>query len=1039
MSEKYKKYRARYKNKEFLKEYGIPPNNVLKTSSKNNTNQIAYDNKKSPNKIKTNRQKNITQNNNYIKIDLNNYKNNNINTKKDSKSLNINIPRTKKIETITIDINKNENKVYNSYRNNNLNTDNNLKKVNFNNYRRANNNNQKNKSNQVVYKKYNLNKNDETGSLSMRRGNDHILTKSSEIRNQSTNEGTIFKNNINNTNRKIINLQRNNISQSKTFDNASNNKNTVNNDYHLLKNNNYNKSINKNNTNVVIKTEPSDNYRKKYNNNINLNKNNNINTIENKHSNDYKRNNFIEYNIDKNNIQINNKNNNNKYLYNEESKDNESMPKQKSIVKYEEQNKKNSDLFIVEKNSFDNFKNNELSDSSNSIVEANFVYKMNSYKDKKDEINIDNEYFKKYINDNKYNKNEKLIKNNNIKTEYNDDFGKIEENVDFRESCIKPSLNLDDYKNNEEENISKLFSIPSSIPEKNINNKIKEHIISDKSSSNNIKNNNNSNSNKNKNINLRNQKEKMFNNNLDIKKDSLNDNHLEDSSHYNMNFYDSGVININSINSNINSNMNSNINSNKNILKKKLNDKNEFHIDNNSSSNSHNYNDYNNYYNNILLNSINDSLIIKNEKEFINLIPNLTFQKFLTSKIKYYMNEDSIPKKFISDCIVEKNLRKIKEAKNLYNNIDLNIVNNFKNKNKHKSNILKEKELELVYPKKIIHTYNKGGEKDESSNEYEIINKKYNRRKILLKEEHEIKKSLLLEENKELMLKINELQQCIDNSKNKMEERDNQIKRYLTTYDKISTENEQIKKKIENLEYELNAKNNEVEEKKKKIYELNNLNSNLENKMNELKKEYVNEAINNKETKENYVIIKNNYNDIKNQYDLLNIKYQTLSDENYNFRRDKLLYEKELKTKNLMIENLLQSNTNIKQKELKRRLDEVKLNKIEEIENEKYFDIKENNENKENENTKEEIVINKAKEEDIHKFDECGLDELMSKRDELLRDRKNTTNEYYKIPNKANSQQIKKRNELEIKLDQINNELDKIRIRINILKNNKNY
>ena len=63
----------------------------------------------------------------------------------------------------------------------------------------------------------------------------------------------------------------------------------------------------------------------------------------------------------------------------------------------------------------------------------------------------------------------------------------------------------------------------------------------------------------------------------------------------------------------------------------------------------------------------------------------------------------------------------------------------------------------------------------------------------------------------------------------------------------------------------------------------------------------------------------------------------------------------------------------------------------------------------------------------------------MSKRDELLRDRKNTTNEYYKIPNKANSQQIKKRNELEIKLDQINNDLAKIRIRINILKNNKNY
>jgi len=135
-----------------------------------------------------------------------------------------------------------------------------------------------------------------------------------------------------------------------------------------------------------------------------------------------------------------------------------------------------------------------------------------------------------------------------------------------------------------------------------------------------------------------------------------------------------------------------------------------------------------------------------------------------------------------------------------------------------------------------------------------------------------------------------------------MEERDKQIKKYLSTYDKISSENEENKKKIENLVYELKAKNTEVEEKKKKINELNNINNNLENKMIKLKEEYINEAMNNKETKENYVSIKNDYNDMKNQYDLLNIKYQTLSDENFNFRRNNLLYEKEIKTKNLMIE-----------------------------------------------------------------------------------------------------------------------------------------
>jgi len=71
--------------------------------------------------------------------------------------------------------------------------------------------------------------------------------------------------------------------------------------------------------------------------------------------------------------------------------------------------------------------------------------------------------------------------------------------------------------------------------------------------------------------------------------------------------------------------------------------------------------------------------------------------------------------------------------------------------------------------------------------------------------------------------------------------------------------------------------------KRNEILELNNINNNLEIEMKRLKEEYINETINNWEAKENYLIIKNNYNDMKNQFDLLNIKYKTLSDENYNF------------------------------------------------------------------------------------------------------------------------------------------------------------
>ena len=64
--------------------------------------------------------------------------------------------------------------------------------------------------------------------------------------------------------------------------------------------------------------------------------------------------------------------------------------------------------------------------------------------------------------------------------------------------------------------------------------------------------------------------------------------------------------------------------------------------------------------------------------------------------------------------------------------------------------------------------------------------------------------------------------------------------------------------------------------------------------MKKLKEEYINESINNKETKKSYSLIKNNYYDIKNQYDLLNIKYITLNDENYNYKRNKTLYEKQI-------------------------------------------------------------------------------------------------------------------------------------------------
>ena len=256
-----------------------------------------------------------------------------------------------------------------------------------------------------------------------------------------------------------------------------------------------------------------------------------------------------------------------------------------------------------------------------------------------------------------------------------------------------------------------------------------------------------------------------------------------------------------------------------------------------------------------------------------------------------------------------------------------------------------------------------------------------------------------------------------------------------------------------------------MNEKTNKIKNLENKNDDLESEMNKLKEIYNAETVMNKETKQNYDLIKNNYYDIKNQYDLLNIKYQTLSDENFNFKRDKLLYEKELKTKNQMIQNLLGKSSALQKKELQKKINSYRSkeeqnyleqinyiskynknnynnikekekyneeeNEDESISNEEYKnnrqeDYKDNNINKENKENK-----NIAKEKKKSKYDGLNEEELKKIRDKLLVERNDITNLYNKIPLKVHKmEQIKKREESEKKLAQINNDLMQIRLKL---------
>ena len=371
------------------------------------------------------------------------------------------------------------------------------------------------------------------------------------------------------------------------------------------------------------------------------------------------------------------------------------------------------------------------------------------------------------------------------------------------------------------------------------------------------------------------------------------------------------------------------------------------------------------------------------------------------------MKEDSIPKKFISDFFNNNKKFKKSHKSELHNSEQQNIIYDFDNFQEYYEN------------KNIITEINRSKSKS---------NKK--------------KKNLIsMDENQILLDEINKLKEYIDNSKSQIVQRDIKIQSYLQTYDRINVENEENKKRIENLEHELDETKNEMQIKKKEINELSNINHNLEKEMKKLKKEVINSL----ETKENFAIIKNNYNDIKNQYDLLNIKYKTLSDENYNFKRDKILYEKELQSKNNIIEDLIQIHGN-KNKELKGKLNKLELNKIEEKEIKNYLssnkkekknidnykDVEEKRKNNNNINGN----IN-TQNKQIKFFEKLDINELMNLRDELVGERNFITNEFYKIPTKATIKQNQRRNELEERIAQINNELAKIRIRINILKESK--
>ena len=438
------------------------------------------------------------------------------------------------------------------------------------------------------------------------------------------------------------------------------------------------------------------------------------------------------------------------------------------------------------------------------------------------------------------------------------------------------------------------------------------------------------------------------------------------------------------------------------------------------------------------------------------------------NKINYKFDENKFHLKKNSEKIPPKRGEIDLTYNNYYNQTIINkrmkIEKILREREKEKE--LERREKELEEREKEFEEREKERKEQEKREEKEKEKREWEKQKELehkiIQEEYEMEKNELKNKNNQLLEKISFLLKEVENSKNVINIKNEALKKYVNNYDKMEKENNYIKSKIVNLEGELNIKKNEMNEKTNKINELRNINGDLETEMNKLKKIYNEESNLNKETRQNYDLIKNNYTEIKNQYDLLNIKYQTLSDENFNYKRDKLLYEKELETKNQMIQNLLENNnSSVKKKKFPKKIknnkkeeyynqinytsnniEEQRLNGEIEIDVNEVIYIKNDKENLVENNLKENdnknggengltLTKNSKKEEKYNKYKGLDDEELRKIRDKLLVERNDTTNLYNKIPLKIHKiEQIKKREELEKKLAQINSDLVQIRLRL---------
>ena len=298
------------------------------------------------------------------------------------------------------------------------------------------------------------------------------------------------------------------------------------------------------------------------------------------------------------------------------------------------------------------------------------------------------------------------------------------------------------------------------------------------------------------------------------------------------------------------------------------------------------------------------------QQEFYSFFPNETFKKFIKNKLKYYIKDEEIQDKILSNYATYQDEFNESNDNELLRSLPIYSINNIKKTIQ--GNITSyDPEYEMM-----DQFYDIPGNNNNNNNKtlkkkkikFKTQNNLSKVNKTIEPELYESKKKNLIKENNQLHSKLDKIEDIINDTRNEITKKNEKIKSFISEYDSINKENESNKKKIDNLKLEIKMKNKMVSNKKNLLNHLKDVNIDLESEFSQIREKYDNKVSSIKDEKINLHILENEYENIKNKYNNLAKKYETITKENFLLQKNQENYEEEIKSKDILINNLINEN-----------------------------------------------------------------------------------------------------------------------------------